>query len=276
MSSSVEKTLCEAAEKGRVQEVITLLKDTPGLNVNWCNETKMTALLRASRNGRVEVVKVLLAHPDIDVHVQSMAGYTAFASSCLNGHEAVVRVLLKDPRVDVTANEKEGWTPLWMASCYGHCEVVKRLIACGRDLRDIHQKGKDWGKNYTPLEVARKYKKTEVVSLLERFINNPEQTRFEVRVTLGALDELAAEVFALTVFLCDDLLRLKPAQTSLTCNPAAASGVTRFFAIAQKLPMELQMVLCRRVVGSTKQNILRHDSEIAFKSLVRFLLPSHA
>ena len=42
--------------------------------------------------------------------------------------------------------------------------------------------------------------------------------------------------------------------------------------IAAKLPMELQMILCHRAVGSMKQNILRKDSEAAFKSLARILL----
>ena len=36
--------------------------------------------------------------------------------------------------------------------------------------------------------------------------------------------------------------------------------------------MELQMILCHRAVGSTKQNILHKDSEAAFKELARILL----
>jgi len=36
--------------------------------------------------------------------------------------------------------------------------------------------------------------------------------------------------------------------------------------IAAKLPMELQMILCHRAVGSMMQNILHKDSEAAFKS----------
>ena len=88
---------------------------------------------------------------------------------------------------------------------------------------------------------------------------------------LGVLDALAAEVFALTVFLCDNLLQLKPASHSATTSKKATTAL-RFFAIASKLPMELQMVLCHRVVGSMKQNILHKDSEAAFKSLARSLL----
>ena len=127
------------------------------------------------------------------------------------------------------------------------------------------RKGHWDGEDYTALEIANGEKKTKVVSLLERFIANPAPTRHELRVKLGVLDELAAEVFALTVFLCDDFLQLKPA------HPAGAAA-TRFFTISSKLPMELQMVLCHRAVGSMKQNILHKDSEVAFKSLASILL----
>ena len=51
-------------------------------------------------------------------------------------------------------------------------------------------------------------------------------------------------------------------------HPAPA---IRFFAVAVKLPMDLQMILWHRVVGSMKQNILHKDSEAAFKSISRIL-----
>ena len=186
-------------------------------------------------------------------------------------------MLLKDPRVDVTLDDNWRRTPLWSASCYGMRKVIEWLIASGRDLGDFeNKKGRD-GKDYTALEIARMYNHTEVVSLLERFIANPTQTRHELRVKLGVLDELAAEVFALTVFLCDGLLQLKPARARRTCPTsavatAAAAATTRFFLIVEKLPMELQMILCHRVVGSVKDSILSKDSEVAFKSLAKNFL----
>ena len=72
--------------------------------------------------------------------------------------------------------------------------MVEWLIASGRDLGDVrNKKGKDWDdKEYTALEIAREYEKTEAVSLLERFIANPALTRLELRVKLGVLDELVA------------------------------------------------------------------------------------
>ena len=103
-------------------------------------------------------------------------------------------------------------------------------------------------------------------------MTNPVRTRHEIRVKLAGLDDLAADRFALTVFLCDDLLLLKPALTT-NHEAASTSAITapRFFVIASKLPMELQMILCHHAVGSMKQNILRKDSVAAFKALARIL-----
>ena len=277
MSDPVGKQLCDAAEDGRVSDVSSLLRDHPDINVNWTNpdnDDPWTALHNASYCGHVEVVKLLLAFPDINANLKDSNGQTPLSFACESGQVSVVQLLLKDYRVDVTLADNDGRTPLWWASRYGHHEVIEWLIASGRDLGDIaNKKGKyGWdGKDQTALEIARKKGKTEVVSVLKIFMANPAQTRRDLRVKLGVLNELAAEVFALTVFLCDDLLQLKP-TSHLAATPDHA--VTRFFAIAKRLPMELQMILCHRAAGSMKQNILHKDSEAAFKSLARILLPS--
>ena len=107
---------------------------------------------------------------------------------------------------------------------------------------------------------AKKKGKTEVVTLLERFKSDAAKTRHVMRVELGWYDEAAAKMFALVVFVSDGLLQVKDTTTT----PAA-----RFFYIAAQLPLELQMVLCHRVVGSDKEIISGKDSEMAFKSLAK-------
>jgi len=81
-------------------------------------------------------------------------------------------------------------------------------------------------------------------------------------VELGFLDELAAEMFALVVFVSDGLLQI---------NDTTPSPAARFFSIAAQLPLELQMVLCFRQVGSTKEIIPGKESEVAFKELAKKL-----
>ena len=102
-----------------------------------------------------------------------------------------------------------------------------------------------------------------MVTLLRRFKENPVETRHQVRVELGLADEMAAEMFALVVFVTDGLLQIKDTKTT---TPAA-----RFFSIARRLPLELQMMLCFRLLGSAKEIIPGKDSEAAFKELARRL-----
>jgi len=54
-------------------------------------------------------------------------------------------------------------------------------------------------------------------------------------------------------------------------NTTTPSPAARFFSIASQLPLDLQMVLCRRLVESAKEIIPGKDSEVAFKSLARRL-----
>jgi len=274
MTDTKEEKLYHAAEAGHVAVVASLLSDNPEINVNWADTRKWTALYIACRNKHVEVVKLLLAHPHINVNVKTHYGQTPFSWACRDGSVSVARLLLQDARVDITLTDQEtgGHSPLWLAAWSGKHRVIKWLIASGRDLGDMSLKGKfknhDVWRDYTALEIARKLKREKVVSLLGRFMVNPTRIRHAVRVKLGVLDALAAEVFALVVFLCDGLVQLKQAHHPATTDDVAA----RFFAIIKRLPMELQMILCHHAVCSMKQNILRKDSEAAFKALARVLL----
>ena len=74
MSDSVGKKLYHAASGGRASEVSSLLRDNPGIDVNWANEYQWTPLHVASHKGHVEIVKLLLAHPDISVNLKNGSG----------------------------------------------------------------------------------------------------------------------------------------------------------------------------------------------------------
>ena len=162
--------------------------------------------------------------------------------------------MLKDSRVKVNEPTNSGSTPLQLAAANDHLDVIKWWIASGREM-DLGEPG-DVDKT-DAIGVAKKKGKTEVVALLERFKSDAAQTRHAIRVEIGLIDALAAEVFALVVFVSGGLL-----QINATTTPAA-----RFFTIARRFPLELQMVLCYRVLGSCKEIITGKDGEVAFKSL---------
>ena len=72
----------------------------------------------------------------------------------------------------------------------------------------------------------------------------------------------AEAFYALVVFVADGLLRVRK-------EPWRAA---RFFRIAARLPLELQMVLCQRLTGSSLEVISEMDSEEAFRILAGTLL----
>jgi hypothetical protein len=100
-----------------------------------------------------------------------------------------------------------------------------------------------------------------IVLLLSRFRKNPGRTRSDVRSELA--NEAAAEFFALVIFLCEGLMKIRRKVAIKKHLPNRA----RFLRIASQLPMELQMVLCYRLVDSGGVNIGGRQREEAFKHL---------
>jgi len=246
---------------GDAKKLAELMKQDPGFNVNMALDGEGWTLLHHAcwESKRSPVIPLFLAHPDIDVNVKDSLGYTPVFRACF-GRTSCFHGVLKDSRVKMNEPRNDGCTPLWFASANGHLEVIRWWIASGREM-DIGTPG-DISKT-DAIRKAKKNGKKEVATLLERFKKDASQTRHAMRVELGWYDGAAAEMFALAVFVSDGILQVK----DTTPTPAA-----RFFSIARRLPLELQMIVCHLVVGSAKETISGNDSEVAFKSLARTLL----
>jgi len=204
----MELTLFWAANGGDVEEVKEILRNNPNVDVNWKdNATGMTALIRASMNGHDSVISVLLAHSDIDVNVSDSEGETPLMTACGSERESCFRLLLEDSRVKVNQPNNEGWTPLRLLATGGQMSTIKWWIASGREM-DLGKPGEE---NTDAIQQARwtewwwsetaKEGKAKLATLLEKFKESPEETRYLVKLELGLLDELAAEIFALVVFV---------------------------------------------------------------------------
>ena len=174
-----------------------------------------------------------------------------------------------DSRVDPNAGNNEGETPLWKAAYGGLLDVIVVWIASGREM-DLGKPGveKSDAIHGATLEegwmsVDQREQKMKVAALLEKFKENPRKTRSEVRTEIGWFEKPAAKIFALVIFNCDGLLKIKGEDMT---------GVAKFFRISGELPMELQLVLCLRVVGSMRINITGEAREMAFRDLARMLL----
>jgi len=242
-----------AVFNGDAKELAELIRQDPGFDVNVDQNDDGNTLLHFACLGskRSAVIPLLLAYPGIDVNLKDGNGRTPFYLACYYGCISCIREMLKDSRVNLNEPTVDGYTPLWCTAFNGHLDIIRWWIASGREM-DLGKPGDIYKTD--AMGAAKNRDRTEVVTLLERFQSNPTETEHDVRVELGLLDEVAAEVFALVVFVSD-----------------APSPAARFFSIAAQLPLEPQMVLCYRLVGSTKEIIPGTERELAFQELARRL-----
>ena len=252
----MEQRLYAAAALGNEAKVKDIIRSHPLLRINLGSGfSERTVLHYCCEFGRDSMVAILLAHPAIDVNKKDSFGNTPFNLACLCDRLGCVRLLLNDSKVKANETDTIGYSPLRVAALRGHTAVIRWWVASGRDM-DLGEPG-NWKTD--AIAEARSAGKLHIADLLERFKENPDQTRHEVRAELGFHNELAAEVFALMVFLSDGLLEIRDENTR----------AARFFKIAQELPLELQGVLCYRLAGSTKEVVNGKDAEVAFKFLTK-------
>jgi len=245
-----------AVQEGDAKKLADLMRQDPSFNVNQQDEDGYTLLHYACLgDSKSPVIPLLLAHPDIDVNAKTKDGSTPFYYACYYGSTYGVREMLNDSRVKVNEPDNYGWTPLWWAARDGRLDVIRWWIASGREI-DLGTLGNI--NKADIIGVAKRYSKTEVVDLLESFKSDAAKTRHSTRVELGMLDALAAEMFAMVVFVSDGLLSVRQ-----------GNQVARFFSISKDLPLELQMILCYHAVGSAKEIIRGEFSESAFKELAK-------
>ena len=252
----MHRRLFSAAKHGKVEEVKKIVGKNPNLDVNSRNEEEAgyTALHFACEQGHDAIVSILLAQPGIDVNQRSNNGSTPFFVACWNGKTSCARLLLLDSRVkNLGERTKNGSTSLRCAVRDGHVEIIQWWIVSGRemDLGELGVEGTDavgrrtGGQSRWERE-GLKWRRSTLDTLLGKFAENPEDTRRAVRAELGWYDETATRLFARVVFVS-----------------------ARFFRMACQLPLELQMVLCYRVVGSARETIHGKDSEVAFRELAK-------
>ncbi|BBM87264.1 ankyrin repeat domain-containing protein [Candidatus Uabimicrobium amorphum] len=162
----LDKQLSVAAKAQQVKQLIS-----KGYDVNTVqpvigngNDTH-TPLLVAARSGYSEIVKMLLVAGADQTKTGYMMNAVAFHKACYMGHPEVLKLLVKDKNAHKVIDDQgpnNGYTPLHDAIWHGHTAAAKVLIEAGArtDLKTYE--------GDTPLDLAKRYKYTEIVKLLEK------------------------------------------------------------------------------------------------------------
>ena len=206
--SATPETQFHAAVMGNdTVKAKSLLRDHPGLNVNWKDSEGMTALHVASSNGYEGLVRLLLQHPQVDVGARANSGFTPVIFASQAPKVGALRALLEDSRVDINDACPLGTTALFLVSYHGKIEFVKWIVASGRRL-DLEVKLM----NLTPVAAARLKGSMDIVTLLTARVDSPVQTIQKVRTELGVA---GMESIPLTPFTSTST-SIPPSVTSLS------------------------------------------------------------
>ncbi len=118
----------QSAEKGDLKAIQLFLN--AGVDCNAQSAQGFTALMAASKNGRVDVVNKLLDQK-VNVDAQGKQGVTALMLAAENNQVEIVKLLLKK-NADPNAEDQTGWTALMKAVYQGNTGCVEALAARSR------------------------------------------------------------------------------------------------------------------------------------------------
>jgi len=248
-----------------------------GAEVNAVNSFGVTPLLLTCEKRTSDIVKSLLRVPEIDVNKANSVGRFPLSQAYLDEFIDVLTVLRLAPRIDVNNRNNSGDTifmqqageavirkslaPLsWLLAIRGHeidLTIENTRHETVLNLTNNHfaaRKQRSIFRSYGGGDESRAQK------LIQQFAADRDGVCLRLQLELGLSNEFATGLFSLAVFLCDGLLQLRPSL-------GAEDKRARFFRIISQLPMELQMVLCRRTYRSGKMLIASTASEAAFKDL---------
>jgi len=278
-------------------DLITLLLTNERVKINHSDNEGRTSFYIACCNGNTALVELLLSLDKIDINRQTNTLRSPLYAACENKHTDIITLLLKNTKLDVNAPLLDGRTPLHVACQRNFIDVVKLLLNDNR----VDLTKQDNGEQ-TVLYIAflRRRKELAEEILLKIFLQKPififeeiseatlfkllkpfgffnlrleifqdEQAEIEIQKNLY-LQFSASYLFVLIIFLCDDYLLKKPAFSE------KALSILRFFSMAQKLPVELQMVLCYRAFGSMQDIVPKLEIEHFSRGLFEKYVQSRA
>jgi len=264
----------------QVSWVSEVLDKFPEFDINAIDDTGKTALHYACLHPtRPDMLKVLINHPDIKIndhttcsrfkrhgHNTYTNGFTPLMRTGSHANLTLFKILILDIRTDLNTLSESMHPLLYWLSMWVKVDAIEIMIASGKpfELNKVRLRGHD--DQRTVLEISRDQKIYEVVNILERYTLHPEETRFACMKKIFP-NEMAASAFALVVFECDGLLKLKP--NVFTVTRAFECAAARFITINRCLPMELQHLVCNTYAGLTKGFIAVDKSEDAFKKLAK-------
>lgn len=274
-----DTALTYCCRNGQTDSVKKLLLHTK-LDINKTCKQGLSPFMLAATNLHLDICKLLILRADLNLGNGSAEASTAAAAAAADG-------------VVGTGNSK--LTYMDYALMTGETVLIKLLL-----LRDVITTscltvGSIGSGDCHPL--IKLYQQQPTVAK-QQFANSLKLSLSDIPISSTTSNnhnnlKIGYTVFALTVCLCDNYLSLKPVVTTtvdkLTVDKltvattvvakttvgssaieqtCATDNTRRYFHIMQRLPMDLQAVICYRLIGSAKTVITSDNFNIGLSTVL--------
>jgi hypothetical protein len=252
-------TECKAAiHDDNVEELKQLIDSNPDINFNhlWGFHFNWSLVHEATHNGKLKTLEYLLSLPEIDVNYEVAGMQTPLHTAVLKKQVGSVKLLLQHPGVNKWTLDFTQQTPFQISTRRKtlSVEIIKWWVVLDSAFSGVELKGR-------ALETVRKVKcgrmtVSSIRHLATKLEKNPRYTRFSFCIDLNHGTERSLFLFALVILECDGFLKIKKEKES---------DLQRFFSMAGRLPIEIQMILCNMAYGSTGEIIKSKDLDMGLK-----------
>ena len=188
ISSNGYTPLQSAFSGGKPDFVVRMLTSNKKINANYQTKSQYPLLHQACQGGHDSLVAALLTYPGVDINLKDVKSYSPLRWAIQSNKPSCARLLLADSRF----REKDLPTSLVQCAQYGQVEIVKWMIASVKKF-EIDKE------TMTALKQPQSQGTgLDVLSLLERFIDDPEEIRKEVRKDLGMAGKHSDLIFLIS------------------------------------------------------------------------------
>jgi len=269
----------------------TFLWQHPDVDLNVpASAISCTAFQMVCRKNDFRVLEVFMPHADtgrLNLNHCDNYGFTPVMYACGRYDYDTLQRLVFHPKVRL---DVVSWGPVYentpIRNAFGHLEVMKWMVMSGKPLSFPQVKVPPGFLDHMDPENVACHDLWTRLLVDEDFVRYEllleARTRFTAYKAAGIScpvpdgqwpDVQFLDLYATIVFVCDGLLR-EPTTTVISPQPKEIqpnAKLLRFLRLAQRLPLELQALLCLQVGGRSSSAIPTRQAELAFRHLAREL-----
>jgi serine/threonine-protein phosphatase 6 regulatory ankyrin repeat subunit B len=228
-----------AVVDGRM-EVVRLLLEREGINIDPVDSAGLTPLQYSVQNGHWEIVELLLKKgkpfATLNINAVDSAGRTPLHFAVMNGRMEVVRLLLEWERINIDPVDSASLTPLQYSVQNGHWEIVELLLKKGKPFTTLNIHAVD-SAGRTPLHFAVTDARMEGVRLLLEWEG----------ININAVDSAGRTPLHFAVMDGRmEVVRLLLEREGINLNPVDSAGLTPLHYSVQNGPWKMVQLLLKK------------------------------